>query len=346
MLRVRRGRAVRRACLVVAMVLFTGSGCAGSGERALGEGMSPEARTYLREALSFMEQSSLRREQIDWPALRSTAFKQAGAAQTAAETYRAIAGAVGALGDGHSWFRSPEETDEDLGASVSQFHGLKGRRLLGGMGYISLPGVLGDDETLAAYVEQGQASVTAADGGRACGWIVDLRRNSGGNMWPMLTVVASILGDGPVGAYVRNDGTKIAWTIKDRAPRLDGQKFPWEPLSPVARKNPAVAVLTSRQTASSGEAIRLAFRGRPSTRSFGQPTFGVPTNIAIQRLSDGATIGVTDAQGADRTGRTYDGPVTPDEAVPDQRQGFGTKTDQAVNAATAWLADQPCCDGT
>ncbi|GHH57020.1 S41 family peptidase [Streptomyces candidus] len=223
--------------------------------------MSPEARTYLHEALSFMERTSLHREKIDWPALRSATFNHAGNAQTPAETYRALAGAVGALGDGHSWFRSPAETEEGLGNTVSEFHGLEGRRLPGRMGYIFLPGVLGDDTTLAAYVEQGRVALAVADREGACGWLVDLRRSSGGTMWPMLTVIAPILGDGPVGSYVKNDSKKISWTISGRAPRLNGQGLPWVPLSPLSRKNPAVAVLTSGQTASSGEAITLAFRG-------------------------------------------------------------------------------------
>jgi C-terminal processing protease CtpA/Prc len=34
------------------------------------------------------------------------------------------------------------------------------------------------------------------DQGNLAGWIVDLRNNGGGNMWPMLTGIGSILGEG------------------------------------------------------------------------------------------------------------------------------------------------------
>jgi hypothetical protein len=51
--------------------------------------------------------------------------------------------------------------------------------------------------------------------------------------------------------------------------------------------------LTGPVTASSGEAIVVAFRGRPQTRSFGEPTDGVPTANDTFPLSDGALLVLT-----------------------------------------------------
>ena len=57
--------------------------------------------------------------------------------------------------------------------------------------------------------------------------------------------------------------------------------------------DPYVAVLTDDQTASSGEAIVVAFRGREQTRSFGEGTWGVSTANAAFALPDGAVIFLT-----------------------------------------------------
>jgi C-terminal processing protease CtpA/Prc len=108
-------------------------------------------------------------------------------------------------------------------------------------------------------------------------------------------------------------------------------------------KNPAVAVLTDSLTTSSGEGMLVAFRGRPSTRSFGAATFGVPTVLRGFKLADAATLVVTTLLFRDRNGRSYDAPIAPDEPV--AQNGAPATDDATVAAATAWLAAQPSCSG-
>ena len=102
-------------------------------------------------------------------------------------------------------------------------------------------------------------------------------------------------------------------------------------------------MLTDEQTASSGEAILIAFRGRPNTRSFGAATRGVPTANASKQLSDGAVLVLTEACDADHTGRTYDDRIVPDEPVADNWSVRGTGADPVLQAALRWLRRQPSC---
>ena len=104
---------------------------------------------------------------------------------------------------------------------------------------------------------------------------------------------------------------------------------------------PPVAVLTDSLTASSGEAITIAFRARPGARSFGQPTFGVSTANAAFGLSDGAAIFLTVATMADRSGALYGGELVPDSLVLGTKTGDRT-TDAALDAAFDWLATVAC----
>ena len=124
-------------------------------------------------------------------------------------------------------------------------------------------------------------------------------------------------GEGQVGASVGVDGSKQIWAYQDGQALVDGQVF--VQIQGTAYKlkvsSPPVAVLTGMQTASAGEAIVVAFRGRPTTRSFGLYTAGVPTGNAGFTLSDGALIALTAAVFADRTGQTYDDRIYPDELV-------------------------------
>ena len=44
-----------------------------------------------------------------------------------------------------------------------------------------------------------------------CGWIIDLRGNGGGNMYPMLAGLKPFLGDTVLGAFVGPDKTRANW---------------------------------------------------------------------------------------------------------------------------------------
>jgi carboxyl-terminal processing protease len=162
------------------------------------------------------------------------------------------------------------------------------------------------------YVEPAHDAIRRVDTTRTCGWVVDLRRNTGGSLPPMLAAVGPILGDGNAVGY-RTRGGAITWFgYKDGAVTADGR--PDRSLAAarrparLGRPAPPVAVLTSRLTASSGEGVAIAFRGRSRTRSFGEPTAGVPTGNSPHRLSDGAELHLTEAVGVDRTGRSYHTP--------------------------------------
>ncbi|MER7850307.1 S41 family peptidase [Kitasatospora sp. NPDC096077] len=303
--------------------------------------MSDRAKTYLDQALDLMETKSLLRKQTDWKQLRASAHQAASGAMTTADTYPAITDAVRALGDLHSYFWTPEQARTGTETTIEQFPELTSRRLPNGAGYLTLPPVSGSEQSAAAYVRQGREAVRNTEQGKgACGWVIDLRRNTGGNMWPMLTVVAPILGDGEVGSFIDADGTKTPWTITDATPSLGGQPFPWGPGSSLRTAAPPVAVLTDGRTASAAEAVLVAFKGRPDTRTFGTSTRGVPTANEAYPLPDGAILGLTGARDADRTGESYDQPIRPDQEVATSPPDYGTDQDRTLQTAAQWLSAQ------
>ncbi|MEV0906930.1 S41 family peptidase [Streptomyces hokutonensis] len=303
--------------------------------------MAPAARTYLSKALDIMEEHSLLRREVDWADLRKKAFAQARGARKPADTYGAISSALWSLGDEHSTLSEPKPAKEQLASPAVDLHELEGRSLKNGIGYLSLPGARGSQEAYDKYVQRGRAAVAKADENGACGWVVDLRSETGGGMWPVLAVVGPILGDGKVGMFVDADGKKYTWSIKNGAPYEDGKSQGWSDARPVVRSSPPVAVLTGQGTASAGEAIVVAFRGRPKTRSFGEPTRGVPTGNKAYRLSDTALINLTEAKDADRTGRTYDEAIPPDEEI--ARNPLARARDDVLRAAQDWLLKESAC---
>jgi carboxyl-terminal processing protease len=220
----------------------------------------------------------------------------------------------------------------------------RGRRLAGHIGYIAVPG-LAASPIYNYYVDIMQQIIADIDQTPTCGWVVDLQGNTGGDMWPMLAGIGPILGGGRAGSFAP-PADSPAWMYRDGQALL-GETVLAQAPTPyhLQRPDPPVAVLTDRQTVSAGEAIAVAFRGRPQTRSFGGATAGLPTYNDIVPLSDGAALQLTVVMDADRTGQTYDAPIVPDVPTLNNFGDRGTDADPALRTAVDWLRQQPACAG-
>lgn len=290
------------------------------------DGMSSDARRYLERALRVMQTQSMNRDSLDWDRIRSDAFEAAAGASEPRETHATIEGALRALGDGHSHLRPPEsERPEEASDEAPTRPQPESRRADDRIGYIRITQFSGPDPD--SYARKIASLVRKVDAPAVCGWIVDVRGNGGGNMWPMLQGLSAVLGEGTPGYFVGPDGTWTPWMVEAAASD-----------TPLDRPDPAVALLHDRETASSGEAVVVAFRGREHTRTFGEPTRGLSTANNSIRLSDGAMMMVTIAVFADRDRTLYGGPIEPDEAVDE-----GASDPAAEAAASAWLHEQPPC---
>jgi hypothetical protein len=92
-------------------------------------------------------------------------------------------------------------------------------------GYLRLPRLPSGRRLAARYVTVGSGLLAAIAAARPRGWIVDLRDNVGGNMWPMLAVAAALLDDGSLGFFVVPGGRCLAWSLDRGCVRLDGRRL-------------------------------------------------------------------------------------------------------------------------
>lgn len=330
-----RAGALRRSWIAALVVLVTAA-CTDAGPAEPDGSMSLASRAYLDTALMVMELNSVRRHEIDWPSFRAETFADAAGAQTTFDTHAAIEDALGRIGDGHSFFRAPGPWGpggEGEGPTAS---------LLGDVGYLSVPAFSGGGPEGDALAGLYHAMIEDVDtAGATCRWVVDLRGNTGGNMWPMVAGVGPILGEGTVGHFVDPDSVRRPWVYGDGEARIDDDVITASPGYELEEPDPFVAVLTDSLTASSGEAVAVTFRGRDGARSFGTGTWGVSTANAAFPLRDGAVIFLTVSTMADRLGTVYGGSLSPDELVEGSRTG-DPETDAALDAALGWLGAQSC----
>jgi hypothetical protein len=296
--------------------------------------MSESARIYLEQMFSLMKTYSIKRLTIDWDAFHTRIFATAAGAQTIANLAPAIREALTLLADGHSSYIPAGGATIFVPLRTCRSSGALTPSIDAPVGYVRIGAFSGGANESAAFASMIQGVIANADRADLVGWIVDLRGNGGGNMWPMLAGVGPILGEGVNGYFIDPTGQISNWEYSGGASMSNGGVAVRVP-SPVIlrRPSPKVAVLTDNGVASSGEAITIAFRQRPNTRSFGLATCGLSTANRTFTLSDGATFNLTTSVMADRTRTPYGDMVPPDESISD--------TNEMVQRAIAWLRGTP-----
>jgi carboxyl-terminal processing protease len=300
------------------------------------EPISPEAEAYLNEFLVIFLENTINQNDLNPERVRVDAYGQAAGAQTPADTYDAIRYIFTNYGDHHSGFMTPEEADQIEYSTTKDYPTPTGEMIDGIIGYMFLGGFTGSLEQMEIHANDIRQVLTDLDAQAPCGWIVDLSHETGGEMYSAIAGLGPLIGEGQVGAFLYPDGTKEYWYYLNGEAGIDD--------TPVIKvSNPAfvlqapdapVAVLINRQTVSAGEAIAVAFHGRPNTRFFGRQTAGYTTGNAGIPMSDGAMLIITRSTYVDRTGQVYGGKIVPDE------QAY---TEIIDNKVKDWLLSQPAC---
>lgn len=327
-----------------------------SGPLALAQDTAPdqpllEDSAYLTHALDLLQNQHYRADTADWTALRAEAqaMLQPDGGREAA--YAAIRHVIERLGERHTFLIPPQSAPSttDRGAAPNAGSAPSAprseslpiwRSVDGNIGYAVLPGlnmIAGGQDLADAYSATLREGMEEMDGDASCGWIIDLRGNTGGNMWPMLAGLDPLLLDAPFGFFVTREYS-VPWA---RTPvGIMGAREIDPAIAPaftLANADRPVAVLLSGRTASSGEMVALALIGRNDVRTFGEPSAGFSTANTTFELDDGARLVITVSNAADRSGAVAQGALVPDEPA---------SVEDAPFAARDWLTAHCAANGT
>lgn len=278
------------------------------------------AHDMLAHALPLIRERALNAARVDWAAEEAGLASADLDAQPADAAYPHLRHVLDALADRHSFLQAPEDARVSREGAVATE--AVQARALGDVAYLSIPGLRGtDSQAGAAFASTLCNQITNLAATSPKGWVLDLRQNTGGNMWPMINGLSPLLGSHPAGAARDRDGTMRPWRAR-QVPGCTGD------LSRMP-----VAVLTGPRTASAGEAVAVAFRARPATRFFGQRSAGLATANTRFALPDGGNLLLTTAVMVDRQGTAYPDGIIPDAVVPPDQD--------AREAAAQWLRALP-----
>lgn len=256
----------------------------------------------VKAAVAIMREHALNADRIDWSAVQPVLARKLEKSTGPADAYAIIDSLIRQLGDRHSSLMLPvaarQYAQQGRPSAAPQVS------VHDGVATVVVPGFSGASrEAMQAFAGTLAGGIAEAAPQAKAGWVVDLRDNPGGNMWPMLSGLSPLLGKAPAGFFRDAKGRDTPWRIE-----------PGDLSAPDLSAAP-VAVLLGTRTASSGEAIAVAFRGRPNARSFGQPTKGLSTGNQLYDLPGGARLGLTTTYFVDRTGQVYGEEISPDELV-------------------------------
>ena len=307
-----------------------------------------KANGLLDEAFSFIQKNYYRKNAVEWDNLLAAAKKRLTSSGNCSEVYDIISWCFKELNESHSFIMPPAKAavyNYDTASlqqkpTIKELVGdIKGEILDDGIAYLTVPWVSTTDSLICMQVADSlQQLIASLDEKDPKGWIIDLRKNTGGNCWPMLAGIGPLLGNGVCGYFVSarekipiiyNDGAALQGKyIRCRVSK--GYK--------IKTTGKSIIVLTGHRTVSSGEIVALAFKGRQEVQFYGEPTAGYTTANATYTLSDNSMLVLTVCMEADRTGKICEGSIVPDEMV--NTSTHPGAADPARTAAMMWLSGQ------
>jgi hypothetical protein len=241
-----------------------------------------------------------------------------------------LAYAVRAIGDGHS--RLVSRTPETQG-KVLPNEAIEVRQLPSGNGYVRVPAFSSAGGTVADFARAASEKIPALAASVSCGWVIDLRENSGGNMWPMLQGLSAFFADGEIGSFVKGKQKKVWHFVQGRIFLDEAPKG--EDRASMTRRSVIdrpLAVLVSAHTASSGEAVAIALMANSRTVFLGRKTSGKTTNIDGALLSGGKQLLLASSEMRDIHGIGYPEGIYPQIAI--------SSSGSDLVVAENWLVEQ------
>lgn len=305
--------------------------------------MAKEAAAYVDTVLALMAEHMYASPVQDWAAVRRQVLRVAGGARSPVDTYGALQHALQRV-DAHSFLLARDEFERTARIATNPERQPRGELIAGRFGYLVVPGITSTDNSIErAYARKGQELIRSLDP-QACGWIVDLRSNTGGSLFPMLLAIGPLIGDGIAALFVDNRGRRTPWGYSAGGAWAGDSiliQLPEGGFSPRITQRP-VAVLIGPGTVSAGEQIAIALWGH-GNKTFGSVTAGRSSGNRVYQLPDSALLVLTEVVLANRYGQVMQ-QIQPDSTVGrSQDNRRVSATDRTAQAALRWLSFHATC---
>ena len=316
---------------VLSVLLLSVSGCARVDDGGV--------RAYVDEAIDGLSEGYYA-DSREWYDAIDEELPGLYAAESIPDTYAALRRLTSIAGGKHSFFQTLAEAagwerpyaSGDVPTPMVTYQGA--------VGTVEIP------EFSSAHQDERDEYLGAAAGvfdsrnaQAACGWVIDLRSNRGGDFFTMLAAVSPLLEDGDVEAFRDRDGDATRVSVSGNTVTWggelgrDGREFGSLPGEPRKLARLPIAIVQSGMTASAAEALIIAFAGQPHVETFGSQSAGLTTMNDGFDLPDGANVTLSFALMEDREGKVYEEGIAPDHPME-------LYDSSALGAAQEWVMRQ------
>ncbi|MBK6963513.1 MAG: S41 family peptidase [Bacteroidales bacterium] len=306
---------------------------------------------------TFIKSNSVFRNTIDWTPVDITFKEEINKALSLRDTMNCFVSVLESLNDFHSqiylnnqyYGNYPGYDDTTLAwirplndKAILSTNMIRTATLAGQIAYIGVPAFQAFNTQEINFLAQSlYDSIDKFDSASVKGWIIDLRLNGGGNIYPMLAGLSSILGNNIVG-YETDifDSITRKWEIKNGNFMIGG----YQATDIKARQKPKfqnnpVVVLIGPVTKSSGSMTGIAFKKRPATIFVGEPTAdGYTTSNGYFQFAPNLTLNFATNFVADRELNIYKTRVSPDITVYHGDNFDDLSKDEKVKRAIQWIS--------
>lgn len=296
---------------LIAIILLICLGCKTNNTKAQNANQITisEPKRVLDSIITVAKTQSLYRENVDWSALEKQIYDRFEDSDTITSIIEPVKYLLTELEDFHGslFFKGQhykgttkrkrnvtyDYQSKDYFDKMSNIYQktvnqdiIKGFIVNENIAYIEIPLIMpygGDATEVMKQTVKIRNKVCELNDKKPNGWIIDIRGNLGGNVYPMLMGLAEMLplqidlgGDSYDGNSIRDK-----WKLDDGIFYYGGGSYQNIPKlscnTSQTNKETKVAVLISRYTASSGEVVACALKGQKNIKIFGEQTSGATT---------------------------------------------------------------------
>lgn len=339
-------------CYIVIVFLFTGFVAP-----AQTTGLSYSRQT-ADTIFRLIQQQSMYRDQVNWDTLTAQFYRQLDTASSAENQFKQFNWLFRKLNDFHSqvlfhnkvyayYKPMPDGREEELTATYQLLQprmGMMEAKIIAGQyGYICIPGFGNTDPAVVnATIRQWRDTICKKISKPVKGWVIDLRTNMGGTMYPMMGALSFLTGDVRFSGLTNtNKQVEHWWSTRNGEIYFD--EMVQTAAGPHCKKDQSTApvvLLTSFYTLSSGEVVVTAFKERPHTLHIGDTTGGLVTGNQWIPVGYDAVLNLSKGYYTDRTGREYRSGIAPDMVIKAKENFQDLLKDQKIQVALKWLKKQ------
>ena len=308
---------------------------------------------------SFMKINSVFRDRIDWTATDAEFSKCLSASHSTNDTMNCLVKVLETLDDVHSHIMFNDQyygfyhpIDDSIYQRILPLKEKSNARsgiiqttlLDGNILYVLIPSINAYSHVDINRYGQALSDSICRYATKITGFIIDLRLNTGGNVYPMLAGLHALLGHQVIGYETDNVGTAIRkWEIAEDNLFLEGYQV--TQITAQCNKDfstTPVVVLIGPMTASSGSMTAIAFKQRPNTLFLGEPTAdGYTTSNGYFQFAPNLTMNFATNFVADRHMNIYRTFVSPDRIVEGRDDFDHLMEDAKIIMAMKWLKEKP-----